>query len=362
MPGPAAVANVGGLAWSERRRLLWVIAALLGLPLALAALSAGLLAGLAGELQATAPVEGYGPSRTALADIPPRYLRTYQAAGVGWEYLAAIGKVETDHGRSQLAGVKSGVNDFGCCAGPMQFNITGTPSTWDRYGVDGNQDGHTSPYDPKDAIPAAARYLKASGAPDDWDRAIFVYNHAGWYVAEVEAWAERYRGPAIATDGAPAGSSSSQRLPGGSRWLAPVPGTSATCDRRIVRDVVMLMRRYRLALNDCFALTGHQADGEHPLGLGTDLVPGPGGSWPRVAQLARDLGWRESCAASGCAGQLPSPMRFIGWNGYPGHGDPAHAGQDAHLHLSWEHTPAAAGTPPERVQTLLPASGGGDQP
>ena len=157
-------------------------------------------------------------------------------------------------------------------------------------------------------------------------------------------------------------SSNSQRLPDGSRWLAPVPGTSVTCDSRIVPDVELLMRRYRLAVTACFALSGHEQGGEHPLGLATDLAPGAGGNWALLGRLAHDLGWRESCAATGCAGQLPSPMRFIGWNGYPGHGDPAHAGADAHLHLSWAHTPAEPGTPAERVQTLLPPPGGDKTP
>ena len=365
MPAPAAAAagaRTAQLAWAERRWLLWILVALLGLPLALAAVFAGMLGGLAGEMDNTAPVQGYAPSPTAVADVPALYLRSYQAAGaaygVGWEYLAAIGKVETDHGRSRLPGVKSGVNAYGCCAGPMQFNITnGPPSTWDSFGVDGNRNGRKSPWDPEDAIPGAARYLKASGAPGDWDQAIFAYNHAGWSVNEVKAWAERYRGAPVSSGPLPPGSDNSQRLPDGSPWLAPLPGTSATCDRRIVPDAMALMRRYKVTVTACFDLTGHKEAGEHPLGLATDMVPGPGGSWPLVAQLAHALGWRESCAATGCAGQLPSPMRFIGWNGYPGHGDPAHAGVMAHLHLSWEHTPAAPGTPAERVQTLLPPSG-----
>ena len=87
------------------------------------------------------------------------------------------------------------MNAFGCCAGPMQFSVVGSPSTWDRYGVDGNGDGRTSPYDPADAIPAAARYLRASGAPADYRRALFAYNHADWYVADVLAKAAEYRGP-----------------------------------------------------------------------------------------------------------------------------------------------------------------------
>lgn len=360
MPAPLATATsarAASLAWSQRRWLLWLLAGLFGLPLALATLSAGMLSGLTDQLPSDAPVGKYAPSALALRDIPPAYLHTYQTAGSavgGWEYLAAIGKVETNHGRSSLPGVHSGVNANGCCSGPMQFSVVGSPSTWDSYGVDGNGDGKKSPFDPEDAIPAAARYLQASGAPADWDRALFAYNHAAWYVAEVKQWAERYRGAATSLGGLPAGSAISQALAGNGRWLAPVPGTGAVCDRRIVADVVALLQRYRLTPGDCFAPTGHARDGEHPLGLGIDLHPAAGGSWDLVAQAAHDLGWRTSCAASGCAGLLPSPFRFIGYNGYPLHGDPAHAGANAHLHLSWQHTPAAPGSPAARVQTLLP--------
>src|SRR4051812_36335471 len=143
---------------------------------------------------------GYGPSAIARAEIPPLYLRLYIQAGARYGIdpwiLAGIGAVETDHGRSPALGVHSGVNAFGCCAGPMQFSFTGTPSTWDRYGVDGNHDGHTSPYEPVDATPAAARYLRASGAPGDYHAALFAYNHTDWYVAEVMAKAAAFRGPA----------------------------------------------------------------------------------------------------------------------------------------------------------------------
>jgi hypothetical protein len=359
MPVPLAAAGgarTAAVAWSQRRWLLWLLAGLVALPVLLAALSVGLLSGL----QSSAPVGSYAPSPLALRDIPADYLRTYQTAGAamgGWEYLAAIGKIETDHGRSTAPGVRSGVNSFGCCSGPMQFSVVGQPSTWDSYGVDGNNDGKTSPFDPKDAIPAAARYLQASGAPDDWDAAIFAYNHASWYVAEVKQWAERYRGAPNAIGGLPLGSGISQGLTGGRNWLAQVPGTSAVCDRRIVPDVVAILRRYRLAAGDCFALSGHSNAGEHPLGLGIDLVPGAGGSWELAGQAVRDLGWRPICGASGCAGRLPSPFRFIGYNGYPGHGDPTHAGAMAHIHISWQHTPAAPGTPAARVQTLLAPSG-----
>src|SRR6266511_1016469 len=96
-------------------------------------------------------------SSYALGDIPADYLALYvTAAGtcpqLRWQVLAGIGKVESDHGRSPAPGVRSGINAFGCCSGPMQFNIrNGPPSTWDSYG-----DGHPDHvYDPRYAIPAA---------------------------------------------------------------------------------------------------------------------------------------------------------------------------------------------------------------
>ncbi len=104
------------------------------------------------------------PAAAARADIPAGYLALYRAAvkrhcpGLSWAILAGVGKVESNHGRADLPGVRSGLNSVGCCAGPMQFNLTdGPPSTWARY-------GRGSPYDPADAIPAAARKLCADGA------------------------------------------------------------------------------------------------------------------------------------------------------------------------------------------------------
>jgi hypothetical protein len=130
-------------------------------------------------------------TQLARSHIPTGYLKLYRSAGrrygIPWTVLAAIGKVESDHGRSSAPGVRSGVNRFGCCAGPMQFNIRNGPrTTWDRY-------GRGNVYSPSDAIPAAARLLKANGAPGNLRRAIWHYNHAGWYVRDVLAWSDRYK-------------------------------------------------------------------------------------------------------------------------------------------------------------------------
>jgi Transglycosylase SLT domain len=167
--------------------------------LGLAGLLLVLVMGVFGAIFGIQPLQGgYGPSASARAEIPPAYLRLYQEAGQRYGIdpwvLAAIGWVETQHGRSRAPGVRSGVNAYGCCAGPMQFSLVGSPSTWDRYGVDGDGDGRVSVYDPADAIPAAARYLRAAGAPRDYRAALFAYNHADWYVAQVLAKAAQYRG------------------------------------------------------------------------------------------------------------------------------------------------------------------------
>jgi hypothetical protein len=140
------------------------------------------------------------PSRAATADIPAAYLTLYRRAAprcpkLSWTVLAAIGKVESDHGRARLPGVRSGWNHAGA-AGPMQFGIGKGPAgnAWARFGRDHDHDGHTSVYDPGDAIPAAARYLCDAGAPRRLDAALYAYNPSSAYVARVKALARRYTG------------------------------------------------------------------------------------------------------------------------------------------------------------------------
>jgi Transglycosylase SLT domain len=126
-----------------------------------------------------------GPARIGVPNffidkfrIPPFLLPLYQAAGmqygVRWEILAAINEIETDYGRNL------NISSAGAL-GWMQF----MPATWAAYGVDANRDGHKDPFNPVDAIFAAARYLAAAGAQTDIRRAVFAYNHANWYVDSV---------------------------------------------------------------------------------------------------------------------------------------------------------------------------------
>ncbi|GAB4588965.1 C40 family peptidase [Nocardia sp. IFM 10818] len=147
----------------------------------------------------TAPRSGTGsaPSPEAVSDIPASMLVLYQRGatacpGLDWSVLAGIGKIETDHGRSTLPGVSSGEN-FAGAGGPMQFLAPTFDSVVSRHPMPADGASPPSRYNPVDAVYAAAYYLCDSGAPEDLYSAIFAYNHADWYVAQVLDQAAAYR-------------------------------------------------------------------------------------------------------------------------------------------------------------------------
>jgi hypothetical protein len=287
---------------------------------------------------------------------------TYRAAGsqhgVPWQVLAAIGAIETDHGRLAAPGVRAGLNSYGCCAGPMQCNLTdGPPSTWQRYSVDGNDDGTKDVYDPDDAIHSAANYLRTllRNAGGDIRQAIFGYNHSLVYVNDVLARSRTYAGdvtvttdscasgidaPAGPTDVRTAGRLTTPRafktLPS---WAMAGGRVPQAVDARIYTDVIWMLRRYHLRVTAARE-PGHSTHGD---GTAIDLVPADGitqGVWDASAgPLAHDLGWSPRCAASGARPSCPlvPAIQFIGYDGYPGHGSPrsCSAGCPAHLHVSW---------------------------
>ena len=140
----------------------------------------------------TATIATFGPAPIGVPnfvidsfEIPPFLLPIYQACGteygIPWEVLASINKIET------AFGTNLNVSSAGA-VGWMQF----LPSTWETYGVDANGDGRKDPYNPVDAICAAAHYLKAAGGSGDLYNAILAYNHADWYVQEVLLYARAY--------------------------------------------------------------------------------------------------------------------------------------------------------------------------
>lgn len=198
-----------------------------------------------------------GFSAFALKDIPPQYLQLYQAAAAAYPglpatLLAAIGKIESDHGRGRgpgvrqpahpdhLLGARTGSDDaalanFAGAAGPMQIGVGGAAtnnfqgthawgSPWDGtwhgaihpaappgaaaathgYGVDGNGDGLAAVYDPADAIFTGARMLHTAWdkKPNDLWKAVYAYNHGGAgtpsqrdpYVTKVWDYFDQYTG------------------------------------------------------------------------------------------------------------------------------------------------------------------------
>jgi len=127
-------------------------------------------------------------SSCAATGVPPvlvpiyrRAAATYGLGPQGPAVLAGINEVET------AFGTNLNVSSAGAL-GWMQF----MPSSWEAYGVDANGDGVEDPYNPEDAIFAAAGYLRAAGMPANTYDAIFAYNHADWYVSEVLANAGCY--------------------------------------------------------------------------------------------------------------------------------------------------------------------------
>ena len=154
--------------------------------------------------------------------IPPFLLPIYQAAGIQygirWEVLAAINEIETDYGRNLNISSAGAV-------GWMQF----MPATWKMYGVDANKDGKRDPFNPVDAIFAAARYLKAAGGdtgrpPRDLR-------------LQPRRLVRRLRAPARAGDRRPAERTSSARSPASPRAASPSHAKATYADDLSERDL-----------------------------------------------------------------------------------------------------------------------------
>jgi hypothetical protein len=130
-------------------------------------------------------------------------------------------------------------------------------------------------------------------------------------------------------------------------------------DARILPDVEWILVTYRLRVT-AGRETGHLSHGD---GTAVDMVPANGDgqqAWDNSAlRLAQDVGWVPSCAGDGAAPACPLKpwVRFVGYNGYPNHGDPAHTGPMAHIHVSWSASAqgASALSPPNDWVRVFPS-------
>lgn len=212
----------------------------------------GLLVGAAAApLLLTMPVLLLGGGQPAASigatrDIPPAMAELYQAAapscpGLAWPVLAAVGKVETDHGRN-VAVSSAGAQ------GPMQF----LPATFAAYGVDGDRDGDTDIDDPADAVFSAAKYLCANGGgqPTRLAVALYNYNRAAAYVARVLAWALVYGAPTLTA--ATTEEQTKALLANPRLTLTAYPRSdleAGTVDARVIVLLTLLLEKHTLAVS-----------------------------------------------------------------------------------------------------------------
>ncbi|RNA66693.1 lytic transglycosylase domain-containing protein [Alteribacter keqinensis] len=150
-------------------------------------------------------------------EVPQEYLPIYKAAeeeyGVPWNLLAAIHRMETIFSTMDPllspVGAEGHMQFMPCtwtgwshptCGGLGEGDIPEDVKTdpeqietYGGYGVDATGNGVADPFDIEDAIYSAANYLAASGAADgEYERAVYAYNRADWYVEDVIAYADRY--------------------------------------------------------------------------------------------------------------------------------------------------------------------------
>jgi hypothetical protein len=298
------------------------------------------------------------PSGTARADIPAQYLRLYVESadlcpGLSWTVLAAIGKVESNHGRLRAPGVSSGRN-FAGAAGPMQFGIGGKAgNTWGGapvhpfppmrgYGVDGpsSGDGMANVYDPADAIPAAANYLCGNGLrqnPNDLFRAIFAYNHANWYVNKVLAQSRLY----AATPGPVAGASAAGLLASPRLILTPNARYDlrrGMVDPRVVAVLAQLLQSYTLKVSvfstgHSLYIEGTRTISNHIPGRAVDIFEINGEPVSRRSGAALAVtAWLVNDDGPLRADEIGSPFEEF----EPLPGAFSNAAHQDHLHIGWD--------------------------
>ena len=282
------------------------------------------------------------PSRLALSTIPSASLELYRRVaatcpGLSWTVLAAIGSIESDHGRSTAPGVREGAN-FAGAMGPMQF----MPETWAAYGMDGDSDGKRDVYNPADAVHGSANYLCASGAGAlaRLAEAIWAYNHAGWYVDDVLALALRYGAEGVGTGPGTPSADAATLLNQPNLVLTAEARSDLTAglvDPRLVRMLATLSADHRIAVS--VIKTGHSKFvagtdrvSNHYYGRGVDIYAVDGADVTSSNHAALRLSVAILTSAPDIRpDEFGSPWPELGT--FPGAF--SDAGHQGHLHLGW---------------------------
>jgi hypothetical protein len=289
-------------------------------------------------------VMGNQPSKPAKDDIPQQLLPVYRAAadtcpGLPWSVLAAIGKLESDHGRSTGPGVTSGTSPAGA-AGPMQIGIGGEAgNTFADYAVDGTGDGIADAYNPTDAIFTAANYLCRNGAQGGADlrQAIFAYHHDDRYVKKVLQIASSYaalaRSPTVRPTSPPVG-----------KFVGPNTPSYQKLTPTAKRLYATVVQTFKVTSIGGWRAVGSVEGSDHPYGRAIDVMIGYPSAQGRV------LGWRIAQWAVAKAEAFDVKYvifngriwtRSQGWHGYRHPSDACNCNptlrHDDHVHISVRH-------------------------
>ncbi len=248
-------------------------------------------------------------STTVVADIPANYLILYRdaaatCAGLRWSVLAAIGKIESNHGRSTLPGVHTGANPHGA-KGPMQFLQPTFDAVTTRHPLPPGGATPPSPHNPHDAIYTAAAYLCDNGARDNRDLpgAIYTYNHDHAYVNTVLDTARDYR-QATPSPSAPPSSSPSPSAPTNSSQATVAPRVDGQRESAAQTAVAFA----RAQIGKPYVWGGNGKPGFDCSGLTTAAYAAAGITLPRTAHMQYNHGPRLP------AGITPQPgdLLFFG--------------------------------------------------
>jgi hypothetical protein len=280
------------------------------------------------------------PTPAVAAEIPETFLAAYQDAAdtwdIDWALLAAIGKLECDHGRNRQPGCwPPGTINRAGARGPMQFlgstwrhtaathdlDVAGPPTADGHgYATDADGDGIADPWSVYDAVHAAARYLVDNHGRNDPYTAAKAYNAGpsnpnptagARYAERAVALVAHYR--ALAGLGGFGTNDTATQAPGsGACTLTDPTGTGGCVTPRTAHLVQQIERAFADVPIWCWARRPSNPASDHPQGRACDITFGAIGRFPTASE--RDTGWRMADWL--VANAEPFALAYIIWDGH----------------------------------------------